>query len=75
MSDGGQGKLTSHSKEYVKQYFVYDEYGRTTQVYTAYVYCPLNGPCNLTEYTYVTDTNRVVKMRESDSIWLAAMEM
>lgn len=75
MADGGSGKLTSHAKEYVKQFFEYDMYGRTTAVYTAYAYCPLNGPCNKTEYTYVLDTNRVEKMRESDDVWLASMEI
>ena len=67
--------MKSHSKELVKQYITYDVLERPEFVYTAYRDVTDQGVCEVTQYTYVGNTSRVEKRKESLGTWLASYDI
>lgn len=67
-------QLRTQAHEYIKQYITYDANDRPEYVYTAPAGCLDGAPCSVVRYSYSGVTNRVVYMKEEDSVWDTAWE-
>lgn len=67
--------IASGQFEAIKMYITYDVNGRMEFVYSCNKEVPDQGPCLVTQYVYDGVSSRVIKMRESIGVWLAAYEI
>ncbi len=75
MAEQSSRALITGAKEYVKQYFVYDESNRMTDVYEARANARDGEPALRTSYVYVGATNNVQAMKEAESLWSSAWDL
>ena len=61
--------VKSHLAEAVKQYLVYDGFGRMIEVYTALTEAQNGEQCGKTTYEYNGGTTQVIKMKEELATW------
>lgn len=66
--------ISSHGKEAVKQWFVYDGLNRMVTVYVALTDAGDGDRCLRTDYTYIGSSARIQSMRESIAAWDAAWD-
>lgn len=64
--------LKPHQNEAVKMYIVYDGSNRMIETYTAVTDAQDGDQCMKTVYTYAGASNRIIKMKESLDVWVAA---
>jgi len=62
-------QLISHAKEMVKQYIAYDGSSRPEYVYTAPTEAADGAPAIVTQYSYDGTSTRIVKRKESATVW------
>ena len=67
--------IKSHGREAVKQYLEYDAFNRMVVTYTALADARDGESCIRTDYAYAGTSTRVIKMKESLSIWQAAWDI
>lgn len=67
--------IKPHAHEAVKQYIEYDGFNRMSAVYVASAYAEDGDAAMKTEYVYVADSSRVVKMKESLTTWDSAWDI
>lgn len=63
------GYVKTHSSENIKVYITYDGSDRMEYVYEARANAQHGEKCLKTQYTYVTGTTRVEKMKETETEW------
>lgn len=63
------GYIATHSKENVKQYLAYDASSRMEYVYEARSNAAHGDKCLKTQYVYDGVSTRIIKMKETESLW------
>lgn len=65
----GQEKIKWGKHEFVKQFFVYDLQGRTTDIYEAPAGAVHGQPCMVTSYAYIGASGQIEKSNETHAVW------
>lgn len=75
MAQNKSGYVKTHSLENIKQYIAYDGSNRMEYVYEARANAADGEPCLLTQYVYSGNTGRIIKMKETESVWSSAYDV
>jgi hypothetical protein len=75
MTNAATDFISSHFREAVKTFSVYDGTNRLIEFYTALTDAEDSGMCLKTEYSYDGATTRILKSKESLATWSSAWDI